>query len=98
MLKNIFIITTVSFILPRICFAADGSIGVTVLYMVLGMVGIGIVGIVSGLAATAFGDGRIGTVIKNGSYLGCVAVFVAIATMVMDGVVNMIYKVIKLVS
>ena len=99
MLKNIFIIVSMSLVIPNMCFAAaDNGVGKLVLDMVIIMFAIGVIGIVSSIAATAFGDGRIGNVIKNGAFLGCVAVFVAIAGVVMDGTVGMIYKVMKLVS
>lgn len=98
-LRNIVIFVVGSFVIPKLAFAADGnSQAQIVLYMILTMFAMGVIGIVASIAASAFGDGRIGNIIKNGSFLGCVAIFVGIAGIVMDGVASLIYKALKFVS
>lgn len=99
MLRNIIILVLGSLIVPRFCYASDGAqIANNVLTAVIIMIGIAAVGIIANVVISAFGDGRLGNIIKNTAYLGCVAVFVGVAGIILYELVGFVHTVRAMVS
>jgi hypothetical protein len=60
------------------------------LYGVVAIFAVGIVGKAGGMILSAFGDGRIGRLVTNGSYLAAVGIFLSLALMLFKQFVSIV--------